>query len=83
MSAFDELCIPGKATKEKKTTLKQAWQKKEKLHAEGDKLYAEGRLRYAEGNKLWAEGNLVWISAWIAEFGEGSVGDWDWGKKNA
>ena len=83
MSAFDELCIPGKATKEKKTTLKQAWQKKEKLHAEGDKLYAEGRKLWAEGDKLYAKGRLTWINAWAAEFGKDSTVDWDWGEKNA
>ena len=49
--------------------LQRAWNKRNKLYAEGDKLYAEGCKLYTEGGKLYAEGRLAWINAVIKVYG--------------
>jgi len=63
--------------------LQRAWNKRNKLYAEGDKLYAEGCKLYeeggklyveghklcAEGDKLYEEGRLAWINAVIKVYG--------------
>jgi hypothetical protein len=68
-------------------SIKQAWEQRTKLYAEGDKLYAEGqRLTaesdklfaegqklYAESRKLTAEGNLIFINAVIAVHGTKAI----------
>ena len=66
--------------------LKEAWNKRNKLQAEGDKLYAKGDKLYAEGNKLCvegnelcAEGNILYINEVIAFFGPKAVIDWETG----
>ena len=51
---------------------KEAWNKHNKLHAEGEKLYAEG-------DKLRAEGYLLYTNEVIAFFGPKAVIDWDTG----
>ena len=56
--------------------LQRAWNKRNKLYAEGNKLYAEGDKLYTEGGKLYAEGgklraegDLLWINAIIKAYG--------------
>jgi hypothetical protein len=58
--------------------IKDAWEKRIKLRAEGDKLYAESDKLYAEGDKLYAEANLVYICAVIAAHGPKATIDIDW-----
>ena len=50
-------------------TLEQAWNKRNKLRAEGAKLRTEGDKLCAEGDKLWTEGDLIFIDAVIATYG--------------
>ena len=40
--------------------LQRAWNKRNKLYAEGNKLYAEGDKLCAEGDKLYEEGGKLW-----------------------
>jgi len=63
--------------------LQTAWNKRNKLRAEGDKLWAEGsKLRaegnklvaegdklYAEGSKLYAEGDIIFINKILSVLG--------------
>ena len=39
--------------------IKDSWEKRDKLRAEGDKLYGEGYKLHAEGYKLHAEGDKL------------------------
>jgi len=76
--------------------LKQAWDKRKKLRAEGDKLFAEGnkllaegrklfaegnKLR-AEGNKLYVEGNLVYINCVLEYYKPNAIINWNTGEVN-
>lgn len=78
----------------KHPAIQEAWERHNKLRAEGNKLRAEGdefrvegdKLR-AEGNKLyfggfklWADGGMVYCEAVIAAYGKNAVIDWTTGE---
>ena len=65
-------------------TLKEAWEKRSKLYAEGsklnaeaDKLWAEGRRLWTEGSKLNAEGDLIYINTVIELHGPKAEINWN------
>ena len=57
-------------------SVQMAWNKHNKLYAEGSKLRAKGDKLYAECDKLWAEGDIIFMDAVIKAYGNIPI-KWD------